>query len=158
MIRLQELTKEERAYLQACQPAGDLQALAERLRQHMVARLGGKISVSCLPGRSNHALPENHEPVIEIDQNLAAVWIAVRYGGKAETKIWAVRDAALLSPLVSLIRRALAETVINLGESASWPQSMCLQVSIGTQHGLLEIFWNSGQAMSWARQAIREKA
>ena len=158
MIRLPELTQEERAYLHAHQPAGDLQALAERVRQHIVARLGGKVSVSCMPGRNIHALPEINEPVIEVDDKLAAVWLSVRYGGKAETKNWAVRDAALLSPFLSLIRRALAETVINMGKNASWPQSMCLQVSIGTQLGTLEIFWNSGQALSWARQAIREKA
>jgi len=156
MMQLPALSPEERAYLQAGLPNNALPALAERLRQRLVVSLGTAVSVSEGPGSTAHAVPNGKEPVIEIEPELAAAWLAVRYGGKPGTASLQVKDDALINPFRALIRRALAETVINLGDAA-WPQAVRLQVSIGQQQGAVEIFWNSEQALPWARRAIREK-
>lgn len=158
MIRLPELSPEERTYLQSMLPSNDLQALAERLRQGLIVNLGGAVSVSCLPCETVHALPEGNEPVIKIEKELAAAWLAIRYGGKAGVKAWPIHDAGLFSPLTALVRRALAQTVVNLGEGVAWPQSLRLQVRIGPQQGIVEIYWNSDRAVFWAHRAIRENA
>lgn len=156
MMQLPALSPEERACLQSGQPDKALPMLAERLRRRLVASLGVTVFVNELPGGHARALPHAGEPVIEIDPELAGAWLAARLGGTANANAWPVRDAALLAPLVALIRRALAETVVNLGEAA-WPQAMRLQVVIGPQPGAVEIFWNSERAMPWARRTIREK-
>lgn len=156
MMQLPALSPEERACLQSGQPDSALPMLAERLRQRLVASLGVTVFVNGLPGGHAKALPDGSEPVIEIDRELAGAWLAARLGGTANANAWPVRDAALLAPLVALIRRALAETVVNLGETA-WPQAMRLQVVIGPQPGAVEIFWNSERAMPWAHLTIREK-
>ncbi len=158
MIQLDELAPEERTYLKSLLPGRNLQALAERMRQQLVARLGERVLVCSLPDGSARALPEGNEPDIKIDRELSSAWLAIRYGGTTETKSWDVRDATLLLPFASLIRRALAETVINMGDGAAWPEFMSLQVSIGLQQGKVEILWNSGLAMTWARRAIRGNA
>lgn len=157
MMQLPALSPEERACLQSGQPNSALQMLAERLRQRLVASLGVMVSINELPGGHAKALPGGSEPAIEIDQEFAGAWLAVRLGGAAKAGAWQVRDAALLAPLVALVRRALAETVINLGDAA-WPQVMRLQVRIGPQQGAVEISWNSERAMPWARRTIREKS
>lgn len=157
MMQLPALSLEERACLQSGQPDSALPMLAERLRQRLVVSLGVAVSVNELPGGHARALPDGSEPMIEIDQELAGAWLAARLGGAANAKAWPVRDAALFAPLVALIRRALAEAVVNLGDAA-WPQAMCLQVRIGPQPGAVEIFWNSERAMPWARRTIREKS
>lgn len=157
MIRLPELTQEERAFLQFEQTEGDLQSLAERLRQKLIAVLGQKASVSHLPGVPVHGAVDGDEPLIEIEPEFADLWLTVRYGGRVEATAWQVRDKSLLSPLAGMIRRALAETILNSNENATWPQAMRFQISIGRQQGMVNIFWNNVHAMSWAGRVIREK-
>ncbi len=157
MIRLSELSPEERACLRLEKPEDHLQAFAERLRQKLIAALGQKVTIGYFPGDTAHARPEGNEPVIEIEDGLAEAWLTVRYGGRAEVAAWQFSDSSLLTPLSRLVRRTLAESVFNAGDNASWPEAMSFQASIGKQQGELKIVWNSMHAMSWARRAIREK-
>lgn len=154
MMQLPELNAEERAALHSGLPDAGLQSLAERLRQGLVVSLGQKVAVSCLPVKTAPGLSEHGGPVIRMEPELAAAWLAMRYGGKTEAGYWPVRDAALLKPFQILVRRALAHAVINLGDNAAWPQVMCLQITIGLHQGRLEIIWDGRRAMSWARREI----
>lgn len=157
MMQLSALEPEERAYLQSLASNPALRALAARLRQRLVATLGVAAEVDELPGSAGTSFTSGSEPAIGIAPALAAAWLAVRLGGRPGMLVLQVKDDALVEPLRHLVRRALAETVINLGDTA-WPQAVRLQVAIGPQRGEVEIFWNGGHAMAWARRVIREKA
>lgn len=157
MMQLPALSAEERACLQSGLAGNALTALAERLRRHLMVSLGGAVAVGEWPGAFAQDLAGGDEPVIRIDPGLAAAWLAMRLGGKPGSAGMPIKDDAPIEPFRRLIRRALAETVINLG-AAAWPQAMRLSVAIGPQAGSVEIFWNSARAVSWARRAIREKA
>jgi hypothetical protein len=156
MMRLPALTPDERAWLQPISPSGALTALAERVRCHLMVSLGGSVAVSEFPGAVAQGPLRGVEPLIRIAPELAAVWLAVRLGGKPEKAGMQTGDGALIEPFRGLIRRALAEAVINYGDTA-WPQAMRMRVAIGSVQGNVEISWNSVHAVSWARQAIREK-
>lgn len=157
MMQLPALSPEERAYLQSAQPSSALQALAQRLRRHLVVSLGQAVTVDVSPGSLNSIHLSGDEPVVRIDRELALSWLCVRFGGKPGTASLQLKDEALIDPFRTLIRRALAETVINLADTVSWPPVMRLHINIGPQQGTVEIFWNNERAVSWARRAIREK-
>ena len=159
MMRLSGLSREELAWLQTLQPCGELHALGERVRQHVVAALGVKVAVSCLPNGVAGRMNDHDEPLIEISPELMDAWVNARYGGgKTQARNAAVHDATFVSPLVALVRRALAQTAINLGEKASWPCTLRLQAVIGKQGGMATISLNSERIHLWARRAIREKS
>jgi hypothetical protein len=156
MMPLPALSPEERAYLQSAQPNSALQALAGRLRRHLMVGLGQAAAVGASPASQAPGLLRGSEPVIRISAELAAAWLSVRFGGKPGAESLQLRDDALVDPFRMLIRRALAETVINLVD-AVWPPAIQMQVDIGAQQGVVEIFWNSERAVAWARRTIREK-
>jgi hypothetical protein len=158
MLQLPALESDELAYLQTLQASGGLQALASRLRQRFVAALGVAVSVSASPGTISGDSLSGDEPEIRIDRALADAWLAVRFGGRPGTPSGQSADAALIGPFKWLIRRALAETVVNLGPDVAWSPALSLQVAIGGQQGTVEIFWNSAHALSWARRAIGGKS
>ena len=157
MLELPALDAEERAHLQSFLPNSVLQALANRLRQRLVAALGMKVNVCELPVVPAQDLSSASEPVIEIENELAAAWLAVRFGGKPGIASLQIGNSSLIEPFKGLIRRALAEAVINHGKTV-WPQAIRLQVAIDGQQGVVEIFWDSERALPWARRAIRERA
>lgn len=156
MMQLPTLSPEEHAYLQSLLPNSALQALAERLRRHLLVSLGQAVSVSASPGSAAPDFLGGDEPVVRIDRVLALAWLSVRFGGKPDAVSLRVKEGALIDPFRMLVRRAMAETVINHA-NAAWPAAVRLHVSIGQQQGDVEILWNSERAMSWARRAIREK-
>jgi hypothetical protein len=157
MMQLPALSPEERAYLRSMQPGSALQALAARLRQRLIAQLGVAVTVCESPGTPPQGVHSAEEPIIKIGHELAAAWLSVRLGGKPGTASQPFKDDSLIKPFRMLIARALAESAINLGE-AVWPRTMCLNVSIGSQQGLVEIYWSNAHAVAWARRAIRESA
>lgn len=156
MMQLPALNPEERAYLQSALPNNPLQALSERLRRHLTVSLGEAVSASASQVGAAPDQLDSDEPVIRVDHVLALAWLSVRFGGKPHTVSSRVKEGALIDPFRMLIRRALAETVIN-NDHAAWPVAMRLQINIGQQQGNVEIFWNSARAMPWAHRAIREK-
>lgn len=156
MMQLPALSPEERAYLHAALPNGALQALSARMRRHLMVSLGEIGAVNAFPGGPMPDILSGDEPVIRIDRDLALAWLSVRLGGKPGMVGSQVREGALIDPFRMLIRRALAETVINLGDVA-WPSAVRLHIGIGPQQGVVEIFWSSPRAMAWARRAIRGK-
>ena len=157
MLRLPRLEPEERAYLQGLGCEDVFQALANRLRQRLVAMLGARVSVRGSLGHPPESMPCSNEPVIRIEPDLALAWLAVRLGGKPGRQRLKPGDETLHEPFRLLVRRALAETVVNLGSEASWPRALRLDVAIGGQQGAVDIFWNSDHALAWAHRAIREK-
>jgi hypothetical protein len=157
MMRLPVLDAQERAYLQALQPHGALQVFASRLRQHLLASLGAPVEVSALPD-AVQASPAGSEPSIAIAPELAAAWLGLRFGGKPGAGDRPPAHAALCKPFVRMIRRALAESVVNAGTVHAWPAVMRLQLSMGGGGGAVDIVWNSVHAQAWARGVIRERA
>lgn len=156
-MRLPELEARERACLQAPMSAAVAQVLAGRLQQHLVASLGVPASVSdtgCGDAQNLHA---GAEPAITIAPALAAAWLSLRLGGRPGAKCLPLKDERLARPFRAMVRRALAESVVNSGTGA-WPQQIRLSVVLDGQQGVVEVFWNSAHAMAWARQAVREKA
>lgn len=55
-----------------------------------------------------------------------------------------------------LIRRTLAESVVNAGEPV-WPDVLRLRLVLGGREGMIEIVWNGAAAMRWASRTLREK-
>jgi hypothetical protein len=156
MMQLPALSPEERAYLQSGQPDAALQALSQRLRRHLMVNLGTAVSVGISQDSPAPELLGGDEPEVRIDHELAHAWLSVRFGGKPGGANSQVKNDVLIDPFRMLIRRALAETVTNFDEAA-WPAAMRLLIKIGPQQGLVEIFWNSQRAASWARRVIRER-
>lgn len=157
MLRLPRLEPEERAYLQGLGSADVSQALANRLRQRLVATLGGQVAVRASLANLPASMLGGNEPVIRIEPDLALAWLAVRLGGKPGRQRLKPGDETLHEPFRLLVRRALAETVVNLGAEACWPRALRLEATIGGQQGAVDIFWNSDHALAWAHRAIREK-
>ncbi len=156
-MQLPALDPQERAWLQALLPNGAARSFASRLRQRLLASLGVPVSVSESPGVEAQGAPAGNEPMIAIEPELAAAWLALRLGGRPGTGGLALKDDTLAMPFKALIHRALAEAVVNSGEAA-WPQAMRFSVAMGGRQGMVEIFWNGAHAMAWARRTVREKA
>jgi hypothetical protein len=157
MLRLPRLEPEERAYLHGLGSEDVFQALAKRLRQRLVATLGAQVAVRGSLADLPEPMLGGNEPVIRIEPDLALAWLAVRLGGKPGRQRLKLGDETLHEPFRLMVRRALAETVVNLGAEAYWPRALGLDVTIGGQQGAVEIFWNSEHALAWAHRAIREK-
>lgn len=154
---LPALAPHERACLLGSQPDGPVRVLAVRLQKRLLASLGTPVGIGELPAVEVQGVPAGDEPVIAIQPELAAAWLAMRLGGKSATAGLPLKDASLSEPFKALIRRALAESVVNAG-AAAWPRLVRLQVFMGGQQGGVDIVWNSAHAMAWARRVIREKA
>lgn len=159
MMRLPALDPRERAYLQALQPSTPVRAFANRLRQRLLASLRAAVEVGEAPCDSlrDQAIHAGNEPVILIEAELAAAWLALRLGGKTGSMGGLIKDDTLVAPFRTLIRRTLAESVVNAGK-ADWPQAMRLRIALGGRTGSVDIFWNSAHALAWAHRTIREKA
>lgn len=157
MLKLPALETAERAYLQSLQQGGALPALANRLGQRLVAMLGTRVSVYAVPLGMPASSLCGDEPEIRIDGELGTAWLAARLGGTPRETGTQFRSDAFCAPFQRLLRRVLAETAVNQGPEAAWPEALVLNVSIGGRQGKAEIFWNSAHALAWARRAIREK-
>lgn len=158
MMRLPALDPRERAHLQALQPSTPVRAFACRLRQRLLVSLGAAVEVGETPCDSarDQAMHGN-EPAIRIEPELAAAWLALRLGAKTGALGGLIKDDTLAAPFRILVRRTLAESVINAG-TVDWPQAMRLRIAMGGRTGSVDIFWNSAHAMAWAHRTIREKA
>lgn len=157
MMQLPALDAEEKAFLLSLLPDSALQAFARRLEQRLLASLGMPAGVSISPAEAGQDPLVADEPVISIAPALAAAWLGLRLGGRKGTGAPPLKDAGLAAPFKALIRRALAESVVNAG-AFDWPQAMRLYLSMGGQQGTVEIVWDSTRASGWAQRAIREKA
>lgn len=155
-MQLPALAPEERACLRALQPGAPVHVFARRLQQRLLAALGVRVSVRGALCDEVRTTP-GEEPVIVVDAELASAWLDLRMGGKAPGARLPMKDAALADPFRAVIRRTLAESVVNAGK-AEWPQATRLCLDLGGQTGNTDIFWNSAHAMDWARRILRERA
>lgn len=167
MMKLPALSAEERAQIASGLPDDAVRELAERIRLHFQATFGIRMLVV-----GSHAVCPlepftGSEPAINIDAALASAWLDLRYGGRLTGYVGGGHDPAWNVPLIALVRRALAETVvnhdginhdgINHGEHELWPQSMQIQLQTGSLVGTINISWNSGHAWRWSRQYLAAK-
>lgn len=159
MIKLPALSAEERAWIASGLPDDAVRVLAERICLHLQATFGIRMLIV-----GNHAVQliepfTDSEPQIKIDAALASAWLDLRYGGKLTGYVGSSHDPAWNIPLIELVRRALAETVINhsainRSDSVRWPQAMRIQLQAGSLVGTINILWNNEQACRWSRQYI----
>lgn len=156
MMQLPALSPEERTWLLSVPSGAQLPAFAARLRQRLVASLGAPARISANAGNVAQAPPAGDEPVIVIDSDLASAWLDLRMGGRGNGTARSMKDSSLIDPFRALIRRALAESVVNAGP-ADWPQFMQLYMQLGGGMGEAEVFWNSAHAMDWARKILGER-
>lgn len=174
MMQLPALSAEERAQIASGWPDDAVRELAERIRLHFQATFGIRMLVV-----GSHAVCPlepftGSEPAINIDAALASAWLDLRYGGRLTGYVGGGHDQAWNVPLIALVRRALAEAVvnhdeinrdginrdginhdgINHGEHASWPQAMQIQLQTGSLVGTINISWNSEHVCRWSRQHL----
>lgn len=164
MMKLPALSAEERVWIASGLPDDAVRVLAERIRLHFQATFG--IRMLIVASHAVHPLAPftGSEPAINIDAVLASAWFDLRYGGRLTGYVGGGHNPAWNIPLIELVRRALAEAVINHdeinhgeihhGEHASWPQAMRIQLQTGSQVGTINISWNSEHARRWSRQHI----
>lgn len=157
MMRLPALESHELAYLRNPQSAVPVLSFAGRLRQRLIASLGVSVGVDDVPVAGAQDYLPGGEPSIAVQPELASAWLVLRLGGKPAGGERAIKDASLADPFKALVRRTLAETVVNAGEAA-WPARIRLCVSLGGKGGNVDIAWNSAHARVWARRTIREKS
>jgi hypothetical protein len=154
MMQLPALSAEERACIASGLPVESIRMLAQRIGLHLASK--GIRAVIAGTAALPAAEPfKGRQPAIKIDPGLTSAWMELRYGGKLAGLAGNAHDSGLVSPLTMLVRRALAETVFNQGERASWPQAMQIQLQVGLQVGWIEIVWNRENAWTWARQNLR---
>ena len=156
MMTLPALDPHERACLLGSQPDRVVGMFAARLEKRLFASLGVPIAINELPVGEAQGLPAGDEPMIEIRPELASAWLGLRLGGKPAATMMSLKDARLSEPFRNLVRRTLAESVVNAG-AAAWPRLMRLQLAMGGQQGSMDIAWNSAHALAWAHRVIREK-
>lgn len=164
MMKLPALSAEERAWIASGLPDDAVQVLAERIRLHLQATFGIRVLVAGCHAVCSLEPFVGSEPAINIDAVLASAWLDLRYGGRPASYVSGAHHLAWNLPLIALVRRALAETVINHGETnhseinygehASWPQAMQIQLQTGSLVGTINISWNNKHAWRWARQYI----
>lgn len=159
MMKLPALSAEERAWIASGLPDDAVLVLAERICLHFQATFGIRMLVA--GSHAVHTLEPftGSEPAINIDAVLASAWLDLRYGGRPTGYVGGGHHPAWNVPLIALVRRALAEAVINYGEAnhgehASWPQAMQIQLQTGSLVGTINISWNSEHAWRWSRQYI----
>lgn len=186
MMRLSALSEEERAAIHACDTLpfdetltqrtdinldSTLYALTNRLCQHMRATLGLSVQATGCQAYAPANWSSDQPPAIEITAPLAAIWVHLRYGGRVPDSAGELRGISSMAispvwqqPLLLLIKRALAETVINQGQSACWPQAVQITLQVGTLCGTINIALNcvagnedAGDfvtAVKWARHQL----
>lgn len=157
MMRLPGLEPHERAYLNTQQQNGPVPSFASRLQQRLTASVGVPVVVREAPVAGVADVPAGDEPAIAIQPELSAAWLALRLGGRPGKVCAALKDHSLAQTFKALIRRTLAESIFNAGESV-WPNHMRLQMIMADTPGEVDIVWNSVHAWHWARRVIKEKA
>ena len=98
-------------------------------------------------------------PVVEVDPGLVSAWLDVRYAGHLRQDVLTTEIPSRWSaPLVRLILYALAESVVNAGESCNWPQHIRLDVYIGAVAGQARIMCGHQPIDRWARDCLQAGA
>lgn len=173
MMKLPALTETEMACIRAVNAGTGFghgaELLAKRLGQRLratpgMARQG--VLVSAVVGATDKPpiarLPQtatsrlHHYPLVEVDSALAQAWLDVRYRGGLQTRHSPPQVAEYWrASLLQLIRRALAESVVNQAVLLMWPQFMQLDVRIGPIAGQIRIDWDGQDMRQWAQAWLR---
>lgn len=156
-MRLAALSAEERAFLTGTGEQGTpLAALSMRVRGALTAALGARVEIEA----ATCVFPPSGEPpgTPRIVPNAAMIdcWVSLRFGGAAGA-VGRTGSTAFVEPLVRVLARAWAETVINLGPGVTWPQAMRFDLSLGGQAGAFDVQACPRRLMAWAVAFLENK-
>lgn len=156
MMRLPALTAEEQAFLaQAGDEPSVLNALAERVRCRLAARLG--VSVQCADAWEIRTAGEHASgtPIILPSKEMKDTWLAVRFGGAGKTRCEYV-TTSLTGSLDRTLALALAEAAINLEDRIEWPEAVGMALAIQNDRCEVKFFIDPGCLMNWSRTEMEK--
>lgn len=153
-MRLPALSAEEKAFLSS---AGDgisiLNCLAERVGCSLTACLGVPVQVANARVMQGPDAEMPRVPRVVPSREMVNAWVNVRFGGHPETGSRQVTDS-LAESLVLILKRALAESVINLGNELVWPAAIGLELNIQNVRCDVECFTDPENLMNWAKAEL----
>lgn len=149
-MKFSALSSEEKAFFaSAADEPGILESLSERVRCSMTACLGVPVCVSSARGILPSSSRLGKSPGIMASRELENAWVHTRFGGCPGAVDRQV-PAGLSGSLMRILKRALAESVINLGKEVAWPEAVRLELSIQEQEGAVEFLCEPRHLMNWA--------
>lgn len=153
-MKFPALDLEEKGFFAAAVDTPEiLTTLAERVRGGMIACLGIPVHVSCARMMLPFGQSAGKAPTMAANREAVNVWLSARFGGAPETD-WQA-SSALSGSLIRVLKRALAESVINLGNDVVWPEAVRLALCVQAQTGVVDIFLCAPQhLMHWARTEL----
>jgi hypothetical protein len=153
-MKFSALSPEEKAFfVSATDEPGILESLSERVRCSMTASLGVPVCVSSARGILPSSSRQGKSPKIMASRELENAWVSVRFGGcpgAADRQV----QTGLSDSLMRTLKRALAESVINLGKEVAWPEAVRLELVIQEQEGAVEFLCEPQHLMNWARAEL----
>ena len=151
-MKLPKLSHDE---IRALRAPGDeeLSELAERISAHLAANLAAHVRVDARVISTALRIQEGDLPRMRADDELLTAWVAARFGSVGVNQ---VVPAYLGESLLAKIRQALAEVVLRekLGEASS----LCLEITMNSQHGRLELDWSDMSASALKDWAMKQWA
>lgn len=152
-MKFPALNAEEKAFLAAATDEPKILGnLSERVRGRMTACLGVPVRVS----GARVIQPANPKmgkaPKIAASREAENAWISARFGGGPVSGRQV--SAGLSQSLMRILKRALAESVINLGNGVAWPEAFRLELRIQEQEGAVEFFCEPRHLMGWAKEEL----
>lgn len=153
-MKFSALSPEEKAFFaSATDEPGILESLSERVRCSMTACLGVPVSVSGARVIQPSGSRTGKAPKIVTSRETENAWVSVRFGGcpgAADRQV----QTGLSDSLMRTLKRALAESVINLGKEVAWPEAVRLELVIQEQEGAVEFLCEPQHLMNWARAEL----
>lgn len=153
-MKFSSLSPEEKAFFaSATDEPGILESLSERVRCSMTACLGVPVRISTARVIQPSGSRTGKAPKIVTSRELENAWVSARFGGCPEAMDRQVQTG-LSESLMRTLKRALTESVINLGKEVAWPEAARLEIGIQKQEGAVEFFCEPQHLMSWARAEL----
>jgi hypothetical protein len=122
--------------------------LAECIRAHLVSGLPAHAQVTVREALLPVQAINGDQPRLHADHDLRAAWMAARFGS---TGVCSEVPTHYGESLLAKIKLALAKTVLR--KKLAEASSLCLEIQLNDQSGMLQIDWSDMSAaalMAWA--------
>ncbi len=129
-----------------------LGSLSERVRGKMSACLGVPVRVTGARVIQHSSTRTGKALTIAASREAENAWVSARFGGGPVSRRQA--STGLSRSLMRILKRALAESVINLGGGIVWPKAVRLEFRIQEQAGMVEFFCEPQDLMCWAKAEL----
>lgn len=152
-MKFPALGAEEKAFLASVADEPKiLGSLSERARGKMSACLGVPVRVTGARVIQHSSTRTGKALTIAASREAENAWVSARFGGGPVSGRQA--STGLSGSLMRILKRALAESVINLGGGIVWPEAVRLEFSIQEQEGAVEFFCEPQHLMRWAKAEL----